>query len=435
MPHQLDALAWLLSLKRGKGRVLADCVGAGKTVTAMALIDRVLSSTRNGTVLVLVPANLTDQWAEQLAKFLPTVKVHNLAKKAKGQPSDPQIWIASHESNHKVTKDNWDLVIVDELAQVGKISVTGTTSNLGHDWPKGLKSMQKIMPRDGLILGMSATMAENDAAETWGFLYAILAEGLPPWETWRQYLEVENRGNPVVTGVTNAGRGSIRQVLGTNLPIGDPDQVVMVRGPLALALSLPLRADPRRVFVPLKPEQQAAYESATGRGFLGHHEREKISRSHNGQSALIDAVVSELRDRHSWEKAIVYAENHDVLDLAERELDRVGINHCRIDGNNARHRQAVIASHEDPDGPRVMFGTKVLERGMNLHYCNFMLSMDPTYNPASEMQREGRICRIGSPYEWYQHIVYLPDVPHVHSKVATLQRKHDVAVSLGLAEA
>lgn len=441
MPHQLSAMTWFQYLKRGRGRVLADSVGAGKTVTAMALIDQVLTRTRNGTVLILVPANLADQWEEQLARFLPTVKVHNLARKGrksqgvKGLVSDAQVWIASHESNHKVTTDSWDLVIVDELAQVGKISVSGSPPCLNHDRPKGLTSMANIMPRDGLIVGMSATMAENDAAETWGYLNAINAEGLPPWQVWRQYLQVEDRGTPVVTGVTDAGRVRIREILGTNLPVGHPSQVVMVRGPESLDLALPRRADPRRIFIPLLPDQQQAYNAATASGLPGHQQRERISRSHNGRSALVNAVVAELLTRPPWEKAIVYAENLAVLDLAEQELDRVGISHCRIDGRNPGKRQDVIASHKDPQGPRVMSGTKVLERGMNLHYCNVMLSMDPTYNPASEMQREGRICRIGSPHDWYQHIVYLPDVPHVHSKVATLQRKHDVAVSLGLAEA
>lgn len=436
MPHQVAALVWERHMKPGQGRVLADAVGAGKTVTTFAKIDIVLTANPEANILILAPANLVDQWVAELAKFLPNVTVRNLAKpRRKNRVTDPRIWVASHESSHKIGRNNWDLVVVDELAQIGKIAVTGKAPNYGYSKMKGLTAIANVMPANGLILGLSATLSENDPAETWGYLNAIKAERLPPWETWRDYLDIGNVGAPVVNGVTEDGGDQIRKALGTNLAVGHPSQVVMVRGPERLGLDLPRRADPRQIFIPLLPEQQQAYDDVTPGGLEGHKQREKISRSYKGQSALLDAVVAELLKRQTWEKAIVYAENLAVLDMAERELDQAGISHCRIDGTNADKRQEVIASHKDPEGPRVLLGSKVLERGLNLHYCNVMLSMDPTYNPASEMQREGRICRIGSTDYWYQHIVYLPDVSHVRRKVDTLQRRHSLAVSLGLAEA
>lgn len=436
MPHQVAALVWARHMKPGQGRVLADAVGAGKTVTTFALIDTVLTANPDANILILAPANLVDQWMIELAKFLPNVTVRNLAKpRRKNRVIDPRIWVASHESSHKIGRNNWDLAVVDELAQIGKIAVTGNAPNYGHSKKKGLTAIANTMPANGLIFGLSATLSENDPAETWGYLNAIKAEGLPPWETWREYLDIGHNGAPVVNGVTEYGGDQIRKALGTNLTVGHPSQVVMVRGPERLDLNLPLRANPRMLFVPLRPEQQQAYDGVTLGGLEGHKQRETISRAYKGQSVLVDAVVAELLERETWEKAIVYAENLAVLTMTERELDREGISHCRIDGNNADKRQEVIASHKDPEGPRVLLGSKVLERGLNLHYCNLMLSMDSTYNPASEMQREGRICRIGSTDYCYQHIVYLPDVPHVRRKVDTLQGRHLLAVRLGLAEA
>ena len=76
LPHQIDALKWMVrreSTKGPKGGILADDMGLGKTLETISLI---LSSKITNT-LIIVPANLVDQWISEFTKFAPHISVSN----------------------------------------------------------------------------------------------------------------------------------------------------------------------------------------------------------------------------------------------------------------------------------------------------------------------------------------------------------------------
>jgi hypothetical protein len=78
----------------------------------------------------------------------------------------------------------------------------------------------------------------------------------------------------------------------------------------------------------------------------------------------------------------------------------------------------------------VLLGSRVLERGLNLQHCRLLISLDPSWNPARERQREGRIRRIGSQHPTYEHIVLLPDTALTGIKMSKLARKANTAAAV-----
>src|SRR2546425_6534649 len=73
-PHQVEAALFAFRSPFSKGAILADEVGLGKTIEAGLLLAQNWAE-RKRRLLVVVPANLRKQWAQELADkfFLPSV--------------------------------------------------------------------------------------------------------------------------------------------------------------------------------------------------------------------------------------------------------------------------------------------------------------------------------------------------------------------------
>lgn len=75
MPHQIKGVNWLLqreNSKQTKGGILADDMGLGKTIQTISCI---LSNPKKKT-LIVVPANLLNQWESEFKKFVPDLPVY-----------------------------------------------------------------------------------------------------------------------------------------------------------------------------------------------------------------------------------------------------------------------------------------------------------------------------------------------------------------------
>src|SRR5260221_7169464 len=73
-PHQIEAALFAFRNPFSRGAILADEVGLGKTIEAGLLLAQKWAE-RKRHLLVIVPANLRKQWAQELADkfYLPSV--------------------------------------------------------------------------------------------------------------------------------------------------------------------------------------------------------------------------------------------------------------------------------------------------------------------------------------------------------------------------
>src|SRR5438445_6143230 len=72
-PHQIEAALFAFRHPLSRGAILADEVGLGKTIEAGLLIAQKWAEQKH-RILVIAPANLRKQWAQELADkfFLPS---------------------------------------------------------------------------------------------------------------------------------------------------------------------------------------------------------------------------------------------------------------------------------------------------------------------------------------------------------------------------
>jgi SNF2 family DNA or RNA helicase len=94
-PHQLDAALFAFRSPLSRGAILADEVGLGKTIEAGLVISQ-LWAERKRRVLVIAPAILRKQWAQELfEKFhidsqVIDTKEFNAALRAGAPPLEPR---------------------------------------------------------------------------------------------------------------------------------------------------------------------------------------------------------------------------------------------------------------------------------------------------------------------------------------------------------
>ena len=125
LPHQLEAVYGVLLKKPRVRFLLADDPGAGKTIMAGLLLKELKYRGVVSRTLVVVPANLTDQWRRELKeKFGETFEVMN--REGVGALYGENPWLrrsqvitsldfAKREENLRLLEQaHWDLVVVDE---------------------------------------------------------------------------------------------------------------------------------------------------------------------------------------------------------------------------------------------------------------------------------------------------------------------------------
>ncbi|MGE3811032.1 MAG: helicase-related protein [Candidatus Nanopelagicales bacterium] len=419
MDHQQVAVAHLLRHPR---TALCDGVGLGKGATALGLIAALRQQDARLRALVLVPAAMEAEWMAQIARFLPDVSAGTLRKPDKGASGPPTVLVASYgmAQSKKLDPRDFGVVILDEAAEFK----TGPAGQAGASatW----KWVQGFATRIPVAVALTATPVENHPLEAHAVLSAIGADvpSLSEFAGAFHWTDYGAAGRAPGDFLHDTAAAWVADVLGGS---------ILRRTVADVGLKLPTHVGDRVAFVDLTPAQLHDYERARRwRGRYGHQKREQAGRSSGGASALAQAALPLLLG--SGDHVIGYAENPHVHEaIIGPALDSARAHWLLIDGSTEQgKRDRYVAAFKSDDGPRILLGTRVLERGLNLQHCRRMVSLDASDNPAREAQREGRVRRLGSPHDTYEHLTLLPNTPDAHAKWKRLQTKRTMADRIGL---
>jgi len=177
-PHQIEAALFALNNPLSKGVVLADEVGLGKTIEAALVLCQYWAERRRN-LLIICPASLRKQWAQELQdKFnLPTqvldLKTWNMARK--DGVYDPfkngKISIISYpfanRMEHALAQISWDLVVIDEAHKLR--NAHRSSNKIGNSLKRSLMGKKKLL--------LTATPLQNTLMELYG-LSTIIDEHL-----------------------------------------------------------------------------------------------------------------------------------------------------------------------------------------------------------------------------------------------------------------
>jgi superfamily II DNA or RNA helicase len=402
--YQVQGFQWLCRLSElGFGACLADDMGLGKTVQIIALLLERLSS---GPVLVVAPTSVCSNWLKELERFAPGIDAveYGGTKRTQLLKSGPDgavvpsttLLVTSYglmqQDIEQLAKVSWGCVILDEAQFIKnahsqrakaarllnaryRIASTGTPveNHLGDLW----SIFQFLNP--GLLgtwQSFNRRFVKPIERDKSSIARILLKEAVAPFILRRTKSEVLTE-LPQLTEVQHEVRLSddetkrytlLRKQISDKLHSSQEKRQNKLE---ILAELMRLRrfcCHPRLVF------PDAGLESSKVNDFL--------------------ALANELKE--NGHRALVFSQFVDFLSIVRERLDEHGFTYQYLDGSTPRaQRSAAVDAFQAGVGDLFLISLKAGGFGLNLTAADYVIHLDPWWNPAVEAQATDRAHRIG----------------------------------------
>ncbi|MFJ4067735.1 DEAD/DEAH box helicase [Pseudomonas sp. NPDC089996] len=426
--YQHEGFIWLARLAEwGVGACLADDMGLGKTVQILALL---LHRAAAGPQLVVAPTSVTLNWQAESRRFAPQLNLrlyHQARTLSDLGPGD--VVITSYgllqQDSATFAACHWNSVVLDE-AQAIKNAQT--------------KRSQAVMALQAdFRLVATGTPVENHLGELWNLFRFINPGLLGSQESFasRFALPIEQ------------GDAAARRVLKALI-----QPFILRRLKSQVLDELPARTE-ITYKVPLSDEEAHLYEAlrqravdtvsdlapGAGKSFQILTEITRLRRFCCHPTLVVPestlpgsklqaftAIVEELLD--NGHKALVFSQYVDHLNIVRAWLAQRGIAHQYLDGSVLpKDRESRVNAFQAGVGEVFLISLKAGGSGLNLTAADYVIHLDPWWNPAVEDQASDRAHRIGQqrPVTIYRLVAENTIEEQI---VALHGRKRDLADSL-----
>ncbi len=403
-PYQEEGFRWLARLSRwGAGACLADDMGLGKTVQTLAVL---LDRGGEGPALVVAPTSVVANWLDECRRFAPTLNVRaytgpaaSRAKQLEGLgPLDVVVTTYGllHNDVGALAAVDWSTAVLDE-AQAIKNPAT-----------KRARAARKI--KAGFRLVTTGTPIQNNVVDLYS-LFSFLNPGmLGSLKRFR-----ENFALPIERDRDHAARMRLRRLIAP---------FVLRRVKADVLDDLPPRTEVT-LHVEMSPEEAALYEALRQRAMEDLEALAVADSDADGQRLQVLAHLTRLRLaccnprlvqpqqgppssklktfaitldelRQGRHKVLVFSQFVRHLKLIEEHLAASGIPYQYLDGSTpAKARAERIAAFQAGEGDAFLISLRAGGTGLNLTAADYVIHMDPWWNPAAEDQASDRAHRIG----------------------------------------
>lgn len=430
--YQKEGYVWMSRLAHlGVGACLADDMGLGKTLQAIAVI---LSRGHLGPTLVVAPTSVCMNWEAEVHRFAPTLNFHMFSELNRDEVISSlgkfDMLVTSYtllqQEIELLSQVHWQSIVLDE-AQAIKNAAT-----------KRSKAAMRLDASFRLIT--TGTPIENHLGELWN-LFAFTNPGL--LGTYKQF----NRrfGIPIEKYHDREARRTLKKLIRPFMLRRIKSQVLEELPPRTeITLRVEMAPEELQFYEALRQQAIENIEGSSEK--TGRHLRilAEIMRLRRAccHPKLIDEqvtipstklqvfaeVVEELLG--GGHKALVFSQFTGHLALIRAYLDEQGITYKYLDGTTpAKERQQQVESFQAGEGDLFLISLKAGGLGLNLTAADYVIHMDPWWNPAVEDQAADRAHRIGQkrPVTVYR----LVTAHTIEEKIVRLhQEKRDLANSL-----
>ena len=422
-PYQRDGVRWLSLLQQAQlGATLADDMGLGKTVQVIGAIK--------GRTLVIAPTSLVFNWAHELQKFRPGLRVNIYHGKGRRLDPNADVTLTSYAllrlDLSALQAQNWDMLVLDEAQAIKN--------------PESQVAQAAYALRAPFRVTVTGTPVENRLEELWSqfhFTNPGLLQGRDAFK--RRYAE---------SGTSPEALSELRRLIAP---------FILRRDKRTVAKDLPPRTD-IVLRCDLDDQERATYDALlsvtrqevldqleSGGGVMKALEallRLRQAACHPGllpghqalTSTKVEVLCSSLdevvADGH---KALVFSQWTSFLDLLEPHLVAHNLRFGRLDGST-RDRASVVEEFQRPDGPDVLLlSLKAGGVGLNLTAADHVFLLDLWWNPAVEEQAADRAHRIGQDNPVFVHRIVARDT--VEERILALQQSKRAVADAVLAGA
>ncbi|HVY32162.1 MAG TPA: DEAD/DEAH box helicase [Polyangiaceae bacterium] len=400
-PYQLDGFRWLCRLTElGLGACLADDMGLGKTVQILALL---LLRAERGPALVVAPTSVCSNWAREAARFAPSLEVLEYTGEGRDalleslrQSGRGKLLIVSYallqQDQAKLTELEYATAVLDE-AQFIKNS-------------QSLRAQAAFRIQAGQRIAATGTPVENHAADLWSIFHflnpGLLGDfadfnrrfvkpidrdgGLNPEQQLKQLVQ------PYVL------RRLKRDVLKELPPLTELAHEVELSRDEALRYALLRKQIHEKLFTSWGKREnkiEILAEITRLRRFCCHPRLVFPDADLEASKVLAFLqLVEELRE--NGHRALVFSQFVDFLQLVREQLDERRVSYEYLDGSTPQaERQKRVDAFQNGRADLFLISLKAGGFGLNLTAADYVIHLDPWWNPAVESQATDRAHRIG----------------------------------------
>ncbi len=400
--YQVAGYQWLANLSRwGLGGCLADDMGLGKTVQTLGVL---LDRADKGPALIVAPTSVGVNWVRETQRFAPSLIAHLYREHDRDEliqsAAAGQLVITSYQMMQRdvarFASRQWATLVLDE-AQYIKNFQTKTS--------QAVRQLQV----DWCVVALSGTPLENHLGELWSLMRVLCPGLLGSWDRFR-----ERFGEPIER---YRDRDRLKALSNVIKPF------ILRRTKQEVLTELPPRTEVV-LTAELSPAERKRYDAArlaalsdltAGKGEENDQQKRirvlawltrlrqlschpaLVDSRWNKSSAKLDLFLSTVEElRENNHRALVFSQFVQHLSLVRAALDKQGVRYQYLDGSTPpARRQEAVDRFQAGEGDLFLISLKAGGTGLNLTAADYVLHLDPWWNPAVEDQATDRAHRIG----------------------------------------
>ncbi len=430
--YQREGFEWLARLAHwGVGGCLADDMGLGKTIQSLAII---LKLATNGPSLVVAPTSVSTNWQSEVKRFTPTINIKFLSSKDReksiAELGKFDLLITTYtllqQESELLSKVKWQTVILDE-AQAIKNSAT-----------KRSQAAMSLQAEFKLIT--TGTPIENHLGELWNLFHFINPGLLGNLNSFNERFAV-----PIERYQDREAKLKLKKLIRPFILRRIKSQV-LEELPSRTEVTLEVEMSPEEALFYEALRQNALDMLENSKDRQGRHlqiltEIMKLRQAccnprlldpdstvESSKLRVFASVIEELlSSRH---KALIFSQFIGHLSIIRKYLDKQGISYQYLDGGtSSKQRKIRVDAFQAGQGDLFLISLKAGGLGLNLTAADYVIHMDPWWNPAIEDQASDRAHRIGQTRPVTIYRLVCKDT--IEEKIVKLhQEKRDLAGSL-----
>jgi len=463
--YQVDGYKWMSLLHKHRfGGCLADDMGLGKTLQTLTLLLEIKNSVSgqrvsvtsnhlvkqldlfdrpvnknepepeveeqsvSPTFLIVMPTSLVHNWENEINKFTPQFSVYK--------------YTGIHRTKNTADLYDYDIVLTsygivrNDVEELRKIRfyyiILDESQHIKNPSSKIYKAVTQLESNQRLVL--TGTPIENSLSDLWAQLN-FLNKGL-----LGNYGFFKNEFiQPIEKHKSERQKVKLQAII---------DPFMLRRTKYQVAKELPEKTE-QIIYCDMTDEQKSYYESEKSKvrnSLLDNLESETseqatmkileglsilrqaanhpvlVEEDYQGDSGkfeeITDYIQSIIAEDH---KVLVFSSYKKHLTLLEKYLEKGGWKYSLLTGETRKREEVVAEFQNDPGTKIFLIQIKAGGFGLNLTAADYVLILDPWWNPAVEEQAVNRAHRIGQDKNV---IVYrFISVDTVEEKISRLQDK------------
>jgi SNF2 family DNA or RNA helicase len=397
-PYQVEGFQWLSRLAHwGVGGCLADDMGLGKTLQALALV---LEHAPQGPTLVVAPTSVCYNWINEAKRFAPTLDVllhaHNRKVETVKDLGPQQLLVTSYgllyQESELLSSVKWQTVILDEAQSIKNVNT------------KRSQAAQQLQGKVKMIL--TGTPLENRLSDLWNLFRFINPGLLGSYESFNKRF-----ADPIEQRKDIAARHALKKLI---------QPFILRRLKTQVLAELPPRIE-KTIIIPQEKEELAFYEALRRNAIekltsMSAQEKKRMhilaeimrlrrACCHSGlvspeidipssKLTMLLELLEELKENNH--RALVFSQFVGFLEKTRALLDEKKISYQYLDGSTPiEERLKRVNAFQAGEGDLFLISLKAGGTGLNLTAADYVIHLDPWWNPAVEDQASDRAHRMG----------------------------------------